>query len=81
MNFSTDTKRLKLLFPVKPLSLDVLKQLFEFPGNLPAASLVILRTRAAFDRCGGVLTSLVGKSTLYLPCLQFSIHTKKIKIT
>ena len=25
---------------------------FEFPGNLPTGNLVILHTRAAFDRCG-----------------------------
>ena len=33
------------------LYFDFLKQFFEFPGNMPAVNLVILRTRAAFDRC------------------------------
>ena len=50
MNSSTDTQRLKLLFPGTALSFDVLKNCFEFPGNLPPLNLFISRTRAAFDR-------------------------------
>ena len=49
---STDTQRLKLLFP-GTTSFDVLKKCFEFPGNLPPLNLFILRTRTAVDRCGG----------------------------
>ena len=49
-NFS---QRLKLLFPGTALSFDVLNKCFEFPGNLPPLNLFNLRTRAAFDRCGG----------------------------
>ena len=34
---------------------------FEFPGNLPPLSLLILRTRAEFDRCGQpVLSTFAG---------------------
>ena len=51
-NFFTVIQRLKLIFPATTLSLDVLKLLFEFPGNLQAARLVILHRRAAFDRYG-----------------------------
>ena len=49
---STDTQRLKLLFPETALSFDFLKKCFEFPGNLPPLDRLILRMRAAFDRCG-----------------------------
>ena len=49
---TTDTQRLKLLFPVTALSSDDLQQHFEFAVNLPTASLVRLRTRSGFDRCG-----------------------------
>ena len=31
---------------------DFLKKCFDFPGNLPSLNLLILRTRAVFDRCG-----------------------------
>ena len=42
------TQHLKLLFPITALSLD------ELLVDLPAANLVILRTRAAFDRSGAL---------------------------
>ena len=39
----SDTQRLKLLFPGTALSFDFLKKCFEFPGNLPPLTLLILR--------------------------------------
>ena len=50
-------KSLKLFFPGTALSFDVFKKCFGFPGNLPPLNLFILRTRAAFDRCGGARLS------------------------
>ena len=52
MNFSTDTQRLKLLFPGTTLSFDFWNKRFEFPGNLPPLNMLILHTRAAFNCCG-----------------------------
>ena len=50
---------LKLLFPVTALSND---SSVEFPGNLPASNLIILRTRVAFDRCGRIATHSISVS-------------------
>ena len=49
---STDTQRLKLLFPGTALSFDFFKKRFQFPGYLAPLNLLILRTHAEFDRCG-----------------------------
>ena len=45
-----------LLFPGTVLFFDFLNQCFELLGNFPPLNLLILRTRAAFDRCGALVS-------------------------